>query len=190
MATAPVRCGWAASEEMHAYHDQEWGVPVHNDRAFFEFLLLEGAQAGLSWRTILLRREGYRRAFCDFDPARVAALSPAECEALLQDPGIIRNRLKVASAVTNAKAFLAVQAEFGSFSAYVWGFVGGQPIVGGWASLREVPATTALSDALSKDLKGRGFKFVGSTIIYAFMQATGLVNDHTVDCFRYAQGRT
>lgn len=170
---------------MHAYHDQEWGVPVYDDRTFFEFLLLEGAQAGLSWRTILLRREGYRRAFCDFDPAAVAALSPAECEGLMADPGIIRNRLKIASAVINAKAFLQVQAECGSFSDYVWGFVGGEPMVGGWASLREVPATTPLSDALSKDLKRRGFKFVGSTIIYAFMQATGLVNDHTVDCYRY-----
>jgi DNA-3-methyladenine glycosylase I len=179
------RCGWVG-ERPHfiRYHDEEWGVPVHDDRKHFEMLLLEGAQAGLTWETILLRREGYRRAFAAFDPAKVARFDATKKAALLQDAGIIRNRLKVEAAVTNAQAFLAIQRECGSFNAYVWAFVGGQPIVNRWKTMSEVPATTAASDALSKDLKKRGFKFVGSTIIYAYMQAIGLVNDHVQTCFR------
>lgn len=169
---------------MVRYHDEEWGVPVHDDRHFFEMLILEGAQAGLSWDTILKRREGYRRAYEGFDPAVVARYDEAKCAALLLDEGIIRNRAKVAASVKNAQAFLAIQEEFGSFDAYVWRFVNGKPIVNGSSS---VPVTTPESDALSKDLKQRGFGFVGSTIIYAFMQATGLVNDHTVDCFRFEE---
>jgi DNA-3-methyladenine glycosylase I len=180
-----VRCAWARNPRSVQYHDEEWGVPVHDDRKLFEFLVLEGAQAGLSWDTILLRREGYSRAFDEFDPERVAAYTSEKVAALLADPGIIRNRLKVAAAITNAKAFLAVQKEFGSFDAYIWGLVGGQPKVNAWRSLSEVPARTEESDALSKDLKRRGFTFVGTTICYAHMQATGMVNDHTVDCFRY-----
>ena len=178
------RCAWARREL--AYHDREWGVPVHDDRRFFEFLILEGAQAGLSWSTILQKREGYRRAFADFDPARVARFTPARTARLLADPGIVRNRLKVASTVTNARAFLAVQAEYGSFDAWVWRFVGGTPLQGRRRTLRDVPARTAESDAMSKELKRRGFRFVGTTICYAFMQATGMVNDHLVTCFRYA----
>jgi DNA-3-methyladenine glycosylase I len=179
----PARCGWClGSAEYIRYHDQEWGKPVHDDRVFFEFLILEGAQAGLSWSTILAKRENYRRLFADFEPAKVARFTPARVAKLLGDAGIVRNRLKVEGAVKNAKAFLAVQREFGSFDAYVWRFVGGKPIVRRPASLKGVPATTPESDALSKDLKKRGFTFVGSTIMYAFMQATGLVDDHIRGC--------
>ena len=187
MPRKKTRCQWAdgGNDLYLEYHDTEWGVPVHDDRVHFEFLLLEGAQAGLSWATILNKREGYRKAFADFDPKRIARFTEKRLEKILQDPGIVRNRLKVRSAVTNAKAFLAVQKEFGSFDAYVWEFVGGEPIQNRWKSLEQIPAKTAESDALSKDLKKRGFKFVGSTIIYAHMQAIGMVNDHTVDCFRY-----
>ncbi len=183
----PVRCAWAQGGDAQylAYHDHEWGVPVHDDRKLFEFLILEGAQAGLSWSTILKKREGYRAAFADFDPVRVAAFGETETAALLLNPGIVRNRLKIAAAVTNARAFLEVQAEFGSFDAWIWRFVDGRPIVNAWRTQSEVPARTAESDALSKDLVRRGFKFVGSTIMYAHMQATGMVNDHTVDCFRH-----
>ncbi|HEX5091799.1 MAG TPA: DNA-3-methyladenine glycosylase I [Burkholderiales bacterium] len=167
-----------------AYHDREWGVPVKDDRVFFEFLILEGAQAGLSWDTILQKRAGYRKAFAGFDPKKVAKYDAKKKRALMADPGIVRNRLKIESTVGNAKAFLRVQKEFGSFSRYVWAFVGGKPLVARRRQLRDIPARTALSDALSKDLKARGFRFVGTTIVYAFMQATGLVNDHTTDCFR------
>ncbi len=185
---SPQRCEWAGTDpRMIAYHDQEWGVPVHDDRRFFEFLILEGAQAGLSWSTILNKRERYRAVFDDFDPARVARYSERKLAQLLADPGIVRNRLKVHGAVKNAQAFLAVQREFGSFDAYVWRWVGGAPRHNAWKSLREIPARTAESDALSKDLKKRGFTFVGSTICYAFLQATGLVNDHVVGCFRHAE---
>ncbi len=180
------RCDWARNDLAIAYHDAEWGVPVHEDRVWFEFLLLEGAQAGLSWDTILKKRERYRAVFAGFDPAKVARFSESKQAKLLQDPGIVRNRLKVASAVRNARAFLAVQNEFGSFDGYVWGFVGGQPIVNQRRVLADLPARTAESDALSKDLKQRGFNFVGSTIMYAFMQATGLVNDHLESCPRRA----
>ncbi|MEK7743508.1 MAG: DNA-3-methyladenine glycosylase I, partial [Elusimicrobiota bacterium] len=165
--------------------DREWGVPVHDDRKHFEFLILEGAQAGLSWATILKRREGYRKAFAGFDPAKVARFDERKVQALLKDPGIIRNRLKVRAAVGNAGAFLAVKKEFGSFDAYVWRFVGGKPIVNRRRTMKDIPATSPESDALSRDLKGRGFRFVGSTIIYAHMQAVGMVNDHGVSCFRY-----
>jgi DNA-3-methyladenine glycosylase I len=183
----PVRCEWAAgSGDLDiAYHDTEWGVPVHDDRRLFEFLLLEGAQAGLSWTTILKKREGYRRAFRDFDPIQVATFGEAEQAALLADPGIVRNRLKVASATTNARAFLEVQSAFGTFDAYLWRFVDGRAVRNAWRSKGEVPVSTPVSDALSKDLAKRGFRFVGTTIMYAFMQATGMVNDHTVDCFRW-----
>jgi DNA-3-methyladenine glycosylase I len=181
-----TRCSWTRDELSIAYHDQEWGVPVHDDRRLFEFLILEGAQAGLSWITILKRRDHYRRALAEFDPAAVARFGDADVERLLADPGIIRNRLKVLAAIRNAQAFLAVQAEFGSFDAYLWRHVGGQPVVGSWRAAAEVPARTPQSDALSKDLKRRGFSFVGTTICYAFMQAVGLVNDHTADCFRHA----
>lgn len=179
------RCTWPKSELDIAYHDTEWGVPVHDDRVLFEFLTLEGAQAGLSWSTILKKRPNYRRAFADFEVARVAKFTPTKVERLLQDPGIVRNRLKINSTVTNARAFLAVQEEFGSFDAYVWRFVGGSPKQNRWRSLKRIPARTAESDALSKDLKARGFRFVGSTICYAFMQATGMVNDHLTTCFRH-----
>lgn len=172
---------------MLAYHDGEWGVPAHDDRHLFEMLTLEGAQAGLSWSTILRKREGYRRLFAGFDPARVARFTPADVERLLQDPAIVRNRLKVESTVVNAARVLEVQAELGSFDAYLWSFVDGEPIVGGWRALSELPAETKLSRALSKDLKKRGFRFVGPTVCYALMQAVGLVNDHTVDCFRYSE---
>lgn len=180
------RCAWARNGLAVAYHDAEWGVPVHDDRTLFEFLVLEGAQAGLSWDTILAKRDHYRKVFHNFEPAKVARMSPARLEKLLLDPGIVRNRLKVFGAVTNAKAFLAVQKEFGSFDAYVWRFAGGQrrKAVRGSGDL---PSTTPHSDALSKDLKKRGFTFVGSTIMYAFMQATGMVNDHASSCFRYSQ---
>ncbi len=181
------RCQWAQSELSIAYHDREWGLPVHEDRTLFEFLVLEGAQAGLSWETILKKRDNYRRAFDNFAPGTVAAYTPDKVQALLADPGIVRNRLKVEAAVGNARAFLAVQREFGSFDAYLWRFVGGQPVQNRWRSLAELPARTAASDALSQDLVRRGFRFAGSTICYAFMQAVGLVNDHTVDCFRYRE---
>ena len=187
MPKAVSRCKWAegVSLEYIEYHDKEWGVPVFDDRVQFEFLILEGAQAGLSWSTILNKREGYRKAFADFDPEKVARFTAKRIEKLLQDPAIVRNRLKVQSAVTNARAFLAVQEEFGSFSDYIWGFVDGSPIQNRFRKDSEVPATSRESDALSKDLKKRGFKFVGSTIVYAHMQATGLVNDHVTSCFRY-----
>ena len=186
MADYP-RCAWATTELGIAYHDREWGVPQHDDRVLFEFLILEGAQAGLSWETILKKRENYRKAFANFDPAKVARFDAKRIGKLLTDPGIVRNRLKVAGAVRNAKAFLAVQEEFDSFDAYVWRFVGGQPLVNRRKSMKEVPARTTESDAMSKDLLKRGFTFVGSTICYAFMQAVGMVNDHQVDCFRYRQ---
>ena len=187
MAKAVTRCAWAqgVSLDYIEYHDNEWGVPVFDDRAQFEFLILEGAQAGLSWSTILNKREGYRKAFAGFDVEKVARFSEKRIEKLLQNPDIVRNRLKVSSAVTNAKAFLAVQKEFGSFSEYVWSFVGGRPIQNRFSKDGDIPATSPESDALSKDLKTRGFKFVGSTIIYAHMQATGMVNDHVTGCFRY-----
>lgn len=178
------RCAWAKNPAAVAYHDREWGVPVRDDRKLFEFLLLEGAQAGLSWDTILAKRENYRRAYDGFDPRKVARYTKAKERSLMLDAGIVRNRLKIESSVTNAQAFLAVQAEFGSFSRYVWGFVGGKPLVNRPRTRRGVPARTAVSDALSKDLKKRGFRFVGTTIMYAFMQAVGMVDDHTVDCFR------
>lgn len=183
-----IRCPWCLSfEEYIRYHDEEWGVPVHDDSKHFEFLILEGAQAGLSWATVLKKREGYRKNFAGFDPAKVALFTDAKIEKILTDPAIIRNRLKVAAAVNNAKRFLEVQKEFGSFDTYIWGFTGHQPKVNKWKTTKEVPATSIESDALSKDLIKRGFKFVGSTIIYAHMQACGLVNDHLVDCFRYRQ---
>jgi DNA-3-methyladenine glycosylase I len=183
-----VRCGWATNDPLYlTYHDEEWGVPVHDDRHFFEMLILEGAQAGLSWITILRKRDAYRAAFDNFDPAVVAAYDDAKMAALLTDPGIVRNRLKIAAAVKNARAFLEIQREFGSFDAYVWRFVGGRPLDNARIGLGDVPATTSESDALSKDLKKGGMTFVGSTIVYAFMQAAGLVNDHTTDCFRYSE---
>ena len=184
-----ARCQWAdgGSELDIAYHDHEWGVPVHDEHRLFEFLILEGAQAGLSWTTILKKRDNYRAAYDNFDPAVVAGYDEAKLAAQLADPGIVRNRLKVAAAVTNARAFLAVQEEFGSFDRYIWGFVDGAPIVNRFDRLADIPATTPASDAMCRDLKQRGFKFVGSTICYAFMQAAGLVNDHEVGCFRYGQ---
>jgi DNA-3-methyladenine glycosylase I len=180
-----TRCPWATTESMIAYHDKEWGVPLHDDRKLFEFLILEGAQAGLSWSTILNRREGYRKAFVRFDPIKVAAFGPKDVARLLKDAGIIRNRLKIESAIRNARAFLEVQAEFGKFDSYIWQFTGGEPRVNRRQHMRDVPARTAESDAMSKDLKRRGFNFVGTTICYAFMQAVGMVNDHFVTCFRY-----
>jgi DNA-3-methyladenine glycosylase I len=183
------RCPWAKTELNIPYHDTEWGVPVHDDRLLFEFLILEGAQAGLSWETILKKRQAYRAAFDDFDPAVVARYGDRKTKALLADPGIIRNRLKIAAAVSNAQAFLAVQQEFATFDTYVWQFVDGAPMQNAWKALSQVPASTAESDALSKDLKRRGFKFVGSTICYAFMQAVGMANDHLVGCFRHAELR-
>jgi len=181
----PVRCAWASGELSIRYHDEEWGVPVHDDRTLFEFLILEGAQAGLSWNTILNKRENYRKAFGGFDPERVARYDRRKIERLLRDPGIVRNKLKIAAAVANAKAFLNVQKEFGSFDAYIWQFVDGRPRVNSPKSMKQVPARTPESDAMSSDLNRRGFKFVGSTICYAFMQAVGLVNDHVVGCFRH-----
>jgi DNA-3-methyladenine glycosylase I len=183
------RCSWVALDNplMVRYHDDEWGVPVHEDRKHFEFLVLEGAQAGLSWSIVLNKREGYRRAFGEFDPARVARFTEKRVQKLTLDPGIVRNRMKIQSAVRNAKAFLAVQKEFGTFDAYCWQFVGGRPKLNRWKVMREIPATSRESDALSKDLKARGFSFVGSTVVYAHMQAVGMVNDHTVDCFRYRE---
>lgn len=184
------RCPWAGSDPQYiAYHDEEWGVPVHDERTHFEFLILEGAQAGLSWSTILKKRANYRRAFANFDPQAVAAFDDKKIEQLLGDAGIVRNRLKVTAAVRNARQFLKVQEEFGSFDAYIWSFVGGRPIVNAWESLRQLPAETAESRALSKDLKRRGFSFVGPTIMYAHMQAIGLVNDHLISCFRYDELR-
>ena len=179
-----VRCGWASTPLSIEHHDNEWGTPVHDDRLLFEFLVLEGAQAGLSWETILRKRPAYRAAFAGFDPVKVARFAPTRVERLLQDPGIVRNRLKVESAVSNARAFLKVQREFGSFDAFVWRFVGGAPRVNNWRRIGDAPATTEQSDALSRELRRRGFRFVGSTICYAFMQAVGMVNDHSVDCFR------
>ena len=184
---SPRRCSWPQTDLDIAYHDSEWGVPLHDDRKLFEFLILEGAQAGLSWSTILKKRENYRRAFAGFDPEPVARFSSARVARLLRDPGIVRNRLKVESAVTNARAFLEVQEEYGSFDSYLWRFVGGRPRQNARRSLRGVPARTRESDALSDDLKRRGFRFVGSTICYAFMQAVGMVNDHLVTCFRYRE---
>jgi DNA-3-methyladenine glycosylase I len=186
--TEPKRCAWAplGIANYLAYHDEEWGVPVHDDVRLFEMLTLEGAQAGLSWSTILNKREGYRRAFAGFDPAKVARFTPAKIERLLQDPSIVRNRAKVVSTVTNAKATLKVQREHGSLDAYLWSFVDGKPIVNRWKRMGEIPAETAESKAMSKALKREGFGFVGPTVCYAFMQACGLVNDHVVDCFRYA----
>jgi len=181
-----VRCAWATTPLGIAYHDAEWGVPVHDDRVLFEFLILEGAQAGLSWETILQKRENYRKAFAGFDPKKVARFTAVQKRKLMKNEGIVRNRLKIKSAVTNAKAFLAVQKEFGSFSRYLWRFVGGKPLQGRRRG-GDIPATSAESDALSKDLKKRGFKFVGSTILYAFMQAVGMVNDHLNMCFRYKE---
>lgn len=182
------RCAWAGSDALYqAYHDTEWGVPLHDERALFEFLVLEGAQAGLSWITILRKREAYRAAFDGFDAARIARYDAGKLESLLQNPGIVRNRLKVQAAVTNAQKFLQVQEQFGSFDAFIWRFVDGVPRQNHWRSLSEVPASTPASDAMSQELKRRGFNFVGSTICYAYMQATGMVNDHTMDCFRYTE---
>jgi DNA-3-methyladenine glycosylase I len=182
------RCPWADSNDgLTAYHDREWGVPVHDERRWFEFLILEGAQAGLSWDTILRKRENYRAALAGFDPAKVARFGSKEVTALLANAGIVRNRLKIESAIGNAKAFLAVHKEFGTFDRYVWRFVGGEPRENRWKNVKQVPALTPQSDALSRDLKNRGFRFVGSTICYAFMQATGLVNDHLVTCFRHRE---
>lgn len=183
--TSPVRCAWARTELGIAYHDAEWGVPVHDDRLLFEFLILEGAQAGLSWETILQKRARYQKVFEGFDPVRVSRFTSRRVARLLGDPGIVRNRLKVESAISNARAFLDVAEEFGSFDGYAWRFVGERPKVNRWRSIKQVPARTTESDALSKDLVRRGFRFVGSTICYAFMQAVGMVNDHTIDCFRY-----
>ena len=183
------RCQWARNDLAVHYHDTEWGVPLHDDRGLFEFLILEGAQAGLSWDTILKKRDAYREAFDNFDAAKVARYSDAKIAKLLQNEGIVRNRLKIASSVANAKAFLKVQKEFGSFDAYIWSFVGGKPIDGRRKALSDVPAKTDISDAISKDLRKRSFNFVGSTIMYAFMQATGMVNDHLASCFRYKELR-
>lgn len=181
-----IRCAWCLKfDDYITYHDKEWGVPVHDDHIHFEFLILEGAQAGLSWSTILKKRDGYRKAFANFDPSKVARFTPTKLEKILLDPGIVRNRLKVFSAVNNAKRFLEIQKEFGSFDRYIWTFVNGKPMVNQRSSLSEIPATTPESDALSKDLIRRGFKFVGSTVIYAHMQACGLVNDHLTTCWRY-----
>jgi DNA-3-methyladenine glycosylase I len=182
-----TRCPWPTDELYIRYHDKEWGVPVHDDRVLFEFLILEGAQAGLSWRTVLNKRENYRKAFDGFDAEKIARYNPAKTKTLMNDEGIIRNRLKIASAIQNARAFLKVRDEFGSFDRYLWRFVKGKPIINHRKSMKEVPARTGISDALSKDLLGRGFKFVGSTICYANMQAVGMVNDHLVTCFRHRE---
>jgi DNA-3-methyladenine glycosylase I len=181
------RCDWAKSDLAIAYHDQEWGVPVHDDRVLFEFLILEGAQAGLSWETILRKRKNYRAAFDQFDPAAVAGYGQKKIEKLLADPGIVRNRLKIAASVQNARCFLDVQKEFGSFDAFVWTLAGGKPKINRWKSLKEIPASTPMSDSISRELRRREFKFVGTTILYAFMQATGIVNDHLIGCFRYRE---
>lgn len=187
--SARPRCAWAESgnERYVRYHDTEWGVPLHDDRKLFEFLILEGAQAGLSWATILNKRESYREAFESFDPGKVARFNPKKIESLLKNPGIVRNRLKVEAAVGNARRFLDIQQELGSFDRYMWQFVGGKPIQNRWKTMKEIPATSPESEALSKDLKKRGFRFVGSTIIYAHMQAVGMVNDHVVSCFRHRE---
>ena len=185
----PKRCGWARNELSIAYHDAEWGVPTHDDKELFELLILEGAQAGLSWDTILAKRENYRRLFADFEVTKVARFTERRVAKLLQDPGIVRNRLKVQSAVTNAQAFLAVQEEYGSFDAWIWSFVGGKPRRNKWGTLAEVPASTPESELMSKELRRRGFRFVGPTICYAYMQSTGMVNDHATDCFRYRRVR-
>jgi len=182
-----TRCEWATGPWNIPYHDTEWGVPVHDDRAHFEFLVLEGAQAGLSWLTILKKREGYRRVFAGFEPEKVARFTPKRIEKILLDPGIIRNRAKVEATVRNARAYLAVQEEFGSFDTYMWGFVGGSPKVNKWRRLGQIPATTPASEALSADLRRRDFRFVGPTVCYSHLQAAGLVNDHVVSCFRYAE---
>lgn len=183
-----IRCPWPANDHLYIkYHDKEWGVPVHNDKKLFEFLLLEGFQAGLSWRTILYKRQNFRKAFDNFDYNKVANYDKRKINSLMKDAGIIRNKLKINSAVSNAKAFIDVRKEFGTFNKYIWGFVNGKPIKNNFRSLKELPARTELSDLISKDLKKRGFNFVGSTIIYAHMQATGMVNDHLVDCFRYME---
>ena len=189
MGGEPKRCGWSSLDEplYRDYHDKEWGVPVHDDRTLFEFLVLEGAQAGLSWWTILRKRENFRRAFDGFDPARVALYDGRKVRRLLADKGIVRNRLKIGSAIQNARAFLDVQREFGSFDAYIWRFVDGRPRVNSWRSLKEIPAITPEAEAMSKDLLKRGFRFVGPTICYAHMQATGMVNDHVTSCFRYKE---
>jgi DNA-3-methyladenine glycosylase I len=185
MAKPRTRCAWAAKEEMWRYHDSEWGVPVHDDQKHFEFLILEGAQAGLSWSTILNKREGYRKAFAGFDPAKVAKFTQPRVEKILLDPGIVRNRQKVECAVGNARHFLELVAKEGSFDRFIWSYVGGKPIVNRWTTTKQIPATSKESDALAKELKKRGFKFVGSTVMYAHMQAAGLVNDHLVDCWRW-----
>jgi len=182
-----TRCAWATSPANIPYHDEEWGVPVHDDRTWFEFITLEGAQAGLSWDTVLKKRARYRELFANFDPKKVARFDAKKVKMLLADPGIIRNRLKIAATIDNARAFLQVQKEFGTFDAYIWRFVNGQPKQNAWKTHKKLPASTSESDALSKDLRKRGFRFVGSTICYALMQATGLVNDHAVDCFRHSQ---
>lgn len=188
MTDDKIRCGWCLSFDAYIqYHDQEWGLPVLDDNIHFEFLILEGAQAGLSWSMILKKREGYRKAFANFDADKVARFTPARVNKLLLNPGIIRNRLKVNAAVNNAKQFLKIQQEFGTFNDYIWKFVNGKPKINAWKNLKEIPATSKESDALSQDLKTRGFKFVGSTVIYAHMQACGLVNDHLVDCWRYRE---
>jgi DNA-3-methyladenine glycosylase I len=184
-STEKTRCTWPSNELAIAYHDNEWGRPVHDDRVFFEFLILEGAQAGLSWDTILKKRENYRRAFDRFDYKKIARYDKRQVASLMADEGIVRNRLKIESTIDNARAFLSIQREFGSFDKYVWSFVGGKPIVNQWDGLKQLPASTPESDALSKDLRKRGFRFVGTTIIYAFMQATGLVNDHLTSCYLY-----
>ena len=185
--TSPTRCAWATTPLGIAYHDAEWGMPLHDDSMLFEFLILEGAQAGLSWELILQKRDAYRIAFDGFDPVKVAAYGDGKVAELLVNPGIVRNRLKVTAAIGNARAFLDVQAEFGSFDAYIWRFVGGCPVRNAWQSLAEIPASTPTSETMSKELRRRGFRFVGPTICYAFMQATGMVNDHTTDCFRYGE---
>jgi DNA-3-methyladenine glycosylase I len=184
-----TRCPWASNDLSIRYHDEEWGLPTHDDATLFEFLILEGAQAGLSWDTILKKRENYRAGFSNFDARKIARYDKRKLQSLMNDAGIIRNRLKIASAVANAKAFLQVQEEFGSFDAYIWQFANGSPIVNSWRSAKQVPASTPESDAMSKDLKKRGFSFVGTTICYAFMQAVGIVNDHLTSCFRYCQLR-
>lgn len=186
-----IRCEWAGTDPLYiSYHDQEWGVPLHDDQKLFEMLILEGAQAGLSWITVLRKRESYRQAFANFDPEKVATYTEQKIQELLLNPGIIRNKLKVRAAVKNAQAFLQIQKEFGSFDTYIWQFVNGKPIINAWKSLQEIPATSPESDALSKDLKKRGMSFIGSTIMYAHMQATGMVNDHLVTCFRYKTALT
>ncbi|MBI5491046.1 MAG: DNA-3-methyladenine glycosylase I [Deltaproteobacteria bacterium] len=188
MTKTKTRCPWPGEHEFYVrYHDDEWGVPLHDDRKLFEFLVLEGAQAGLSWATILRKREAYRKAFAGFDPAKVARFGARDLRRLLGDAGIVRNRAKIAAAIGNAHAFLEVQREFGSFDRYIWDFVGGKPIVNRWQTLSQLPAKTSLSDRISKDLRDRGFRFVGSTIVYAHMQATGMVNDHLVSCFRHRE---